>query len=91
MSALFDVLPFVCMALTFYLMRALKIVPDKKRLVVYRFGKIHEVKGPGKHLITPSSESAKLVDLDKEFPGWQSIPERELEQKIRDRFRELKF
>ncbi len=61
--------PFVTMFLLviaiilFFTFVRIKIIPEYERLVVFRLGRLHSVRGPGVTYIIAGIETAKIIDL----------------------------
>ncbi|MGQ0679319.1 MAG: SPFH domain-containing protein [Actinomycetota bacterium] len=62
MDSMFGVL-ILFLAVTFFLAKAIKIVPEFRRLVVFRLGRSIGLKGPGLVLLIPLIDKASSVDL----------------------------
>ncbi len=58
--------------------KARKIVKEGERLVVLRFGRFFDLRGPGLHLVLPFVDETRLVDLQSEVPEWRGLSETEL-------------
>ncbi len=67
-----------------YLAMSLRIVREHERYVIYRFGKLFKISGPGLLLLMPVVDKGIKVNLAETFPGWQCLSQNELEQKIRE-------
>ncbi|BCY17532.1 paraslipin [Leptolinea sp. HRD-7] len=67
---------FVIVAVLFFLASAIKVVPEYKRLVVFRLGRCIGEKGPGLVLLIPVIDRPVMVDLReqvREIPHQTSI------------------
>jgi regulator of protease activity HflC (stomatin/prohibitin superfamily) len=67
---------FVVLAVIFFLVNAIKVVPEYKRLVVFRLGRCIGDKGPGLVLLIPLVDRPVTVDLReqvREIPHQTSI------------------
>ena len=67
---------FVVVAVLFFLASAIKVVPEYKRLVVFRLGRCIGEKGPGLVLLIPVIDRPVMVDLReqvREIPHQTSI------------------
>jgi regulator of protease activity HflC (stomatin/prohibitin superfamily) len=59
-----------------------RIVPDDQRWVVFRLGRFHRLLQPGLRWVLPAADNVRHVDLNVAVPGWQSLPESELQSKL---------
>jgi regulator of protease activity HflC (stomatin/prohibitin superfamily) len=62
---------------------SIKIVREDQRMVVLRIGRFLRVAGPGLVWLIPVIDRGVKVNLTRDFPGWQAIPQYELEEKIK--------
>lgn len=62
--------------------KGIKIVDENHRLVIYRLGKLVGVRGPGLLLIVPFIDKGLRLNLDHAIPGWQGLPEQQLNDRI---------
>jgi len=60
----------------------IRIVPENQRLVIFRLGKLHGVRGPGLLLVVPLVDKGVIVDLNQAVPGWQALSEQQLNDRI---------
>jgi regulator of protease activity HflC (stomatin/prohibitin superfamily) len=68
----------VFLAVVFFLFKAIKVVPEYRRLVVFRLGRSIGIKGPGLVLLIPIIDKASWVDLRElylEIPHQAAITE----------------
>lgn len=68
----------VLLAIVFFLAKAIKVVPEYRRLVVFRLGRSIGIKGPGLVLLIPLVDKASPVDLRElylEIPHQAAITE----------------
>jgi len=68
----------VFLAVVFFLFKAIKVVPEFRRLVVFRLGRSIGIKGPGLVLLIPIIDKASWVDLRElylEIPHQAAITE----------------
>lgn len=68
----------VLLAVVFFLFKAIKVVPEYRRLVVFRLGRSIGIKGPGLVLLIPIIDKASWVDLRElylEIPHQAAITE----------------
>jgi hypothetical protein len=59
------------------------IVREGRRAGLFRMGRLHKILGPGLHFTLPLIDSAQMVDLSAQVPGWQGYLPRQLEAKVR--------
>jgi regulator of protease activity HflC (stomatin/prohibitin superfamily) len=77
MDSIFGV-AIVLLAVIFFLVKAIKVVPEYRRLVVFRLGRSIGIKGPGLVLLIPIIDKASWVDLRElylEIPHQAAITE----------------
>ncbi len=75
-QVLYCLLGVIILALIIFFATALKIVPEYKRLVVFRLGRCIGARGPGLVILIPFVDSATRVDLReqvREIPAQTSI------------------
>lgn len=75
-QVLYCLLGVIILALIIFFATALKIVPEYKRLVVFRLGRCIGARGPGLVILIPFIDSATRVDLReqvREIPAQTSI------------------
>ncbi len=58
-------------------------VKEYERLVIFRLGHLLSVCGPGLFITIPLVDRAIRVNLNTHIPGWQDLPESELEERVR--------
>jgi regulator of protease activity HflC (stomatin/prohibitin superfamily) len=68
--------------LLFFFLNCVHRVRNDERFAVFRLGRFARVKGPGWIFILPFFEKKFRINLNRHFPGWEKIPERELAEKI---------
>ncbi len=66
-----------------YLLGALRVLPESRRIAVFRGGALHRVAGPGLAFTVPFLERAVVVDLARRVPGWQSLSEAQVAERVR--------
>ena len=62
---------------------SIRIVREDQRIVVLRLGRFLKVAGPGLVWLIPVIDKGIKVNLTRDFPGWQALPQIELEEKIK--------
>jgi regulator of protease activity HflC (stomatin/prohibitin superfamily) len=62
---------------------SIRIVREDQRIVVLRLGRFLKVAGPGLVWLIPVIDRGTKVNLTRDFPGWQALPQTELEEKIK--------
>jgi regulator of protease activity HflC (stomatin/prohibitin superfamily) len=62
---------------------SLKILREDERLVIIRLGRFLKIAGPGIVMILPWIDRGIRVNLNRDLPGWQGLPEVELNEKIK--------
>lgn len=82
MSALIALLLLVAVALAIALLKSIKIVHGDQRLLVERLGRFHRICGPGRHLVLPFFETARLVRLNDTLPEWTGLAEEQIQSRI---------
>jgi regulator of protease activity HflC (stomatin/prohibitin superfamily) len=65
---------------------SLRIVRRDERLVVLRLGRFLRVEEPGLVWLIPVVQKGIKVKLNRDFPGWEVLPEMELQEKIKASF-----
>jgi regulator of protease activity HflC (stomatin/prohibitin superfamily) len=65
------------------LAKAIKIVREDQRLVIFRLGRFFTIADPGLVLVIPIVDKGLKVNLPENIPGWQGYSEDELAEKIR--------
>jgi regulator of protease activity HflC (stomatin/prohibitin superfamily) len=73
----FFVIVFVLVA------RAIRIIRENQRVVVFRLGRFVGVRGPGLIYVVPFVDKTEQYDLNKWVPDWQTLSREEVEEKIR--------
>ena len=64
-------------------MFGLYVAKENERIVVLRRGRFRMVGGPGLWIMIPLVDRVIKVNLNAYFPGWQDLPESELEEQVR--------
>ena len=72
---------FMAIALATIAAKSITITKEGERLVVFRLGKLLQVYPPGLTILIPFIDRGVKVRIDQ-IPGWQTLPESELEQKL---------
>jgi regulator of protease activity HflC (stomatin/prohibitin superfamily) len=67
----------------FALALSVRILRRDERLVVLRLGHFLKVGGPGLVWLIPIMDKGIKVKLSRDFPGWEALPEIELQEKIK--------
>lgn len=62
--------------------KAVKIVRQEQRLVVFRLGKFFDVRQPGLHILVPFIDQARLIDLQSEVPEWRTLSDTQLVDRV---------
>ena len=62
---------------------SIRIVREDQRIVILRIGRFLKVAGPGLVWLIPVIDKGIKVNLTRDFPGWQALPQIELEEKIK--------
>jgi regulator of protease activity HflC (stomatin/prohibitin superfamily) len=62
---------------------SIRIVREDQRIVVLRLGRFLKIAGPGLVWLIPVIDKGTKVNLTRDFPGWQALPQNELEEKIK--------
>jgi regulator of protease activity HflC (stomatin/prohibitin superfamily) len=65
------------------LAKAIKIVREDQRLVIFRLGRFFTIAGPGLVLVIPIVDKGLKVNLPGNIPGWRGYSKDELDEKIR--------
>jgi regulator of protease activity HflC (stomatin/prohibitin superfamily) len=65
---------------------SIKVVRDDQRIVILRFGKPLGVRGPGIVMILPFVDRITRVTLNESIPGWETLTEQQLEEKLMAHF-----
>lgn len=61
----------------------IKVLKEYERIVVLRSGAFFKVLGPGIVLLIPFVDKGVKVNLKEEIPSWQTLPSKELEEKVK--------
>jgi len=77
---LFAVL-FIAVFLLVIAAKSIATATEDEVLVVFRLGTVHRVYPPGRTLLIPFIDKAVKIRVDQ-IPGWQKLPESELERKL---------
>jgi regulator of protease activity HflC (stomatin/prohibitin superfamily) len=62
---------------------SIKVVREDYRYVIFRIGKFFRIVGPGLILILPFIDKVVKVNLSEAIPGWQTLSEEQLNEKIK--------
>jgi regulator of protease activity HflC (stomatin/prohibitin superfamily) len=65
LESIYCVLGSFVLVIMVSLSSAIRVVPENKRLMVYRLGRYIGVKGPGLVILIPVIDSAKMMDVDE--------------------------
>lgn len=74
---------FVLIILAVILKKTFVIAGEDERLVVFRLGKVLDVRDSGLNVILPFLDRAIKVDVE-EIAGWRKLSESDLHQKVVD-------
>ncbi|RKZ33541.1 hypothetical protein DRQ33_04065 [bacterium] len=55
---------------------------ENERVVVFRYGHIHKLAGPGLVILFPIIDKGLKINMDEHIPGWQGLSEDILLQQI---------
>ena len=69
--------------LTIILAKAIKVLREDQRLVIFRLGRFFTVAGPGLVLVISGVDKCVKVNLRENIPSWQGYSKSELDEKIR--------
>jgi regulator of protease activity HflC (stomatin/prohibitin superfamily) len=69
--------------LTIILAKAIKVVREDQRLVIFRLGRFFTIAGPGLVLVIPGVDKCVKVNLRENIPSWKGYSKSELDEKIR--------
>jgi regulator of protease activity HflC (stomatin/prohibitin superfamily) len=58
-------------------------VRKSERFVVFRFGCLSKVAGPGWIILIPVVDKKRRVNLNRYVPGWDKLSKAELDEKIK--------
>jgi len=61
----------------------IKVLKEYERLAVFRRGSLFKVLGPGMVLLIPFVDKGVKVNLQEEIPGWHTLSQTELEERIK--------
>lgn len=62
---------------------SLKVVNEYERMAVFRLGRFVNIQGPGLVLLVPGVDKGVKVNLKEKIPGWQTLFQRGLEERIK--------
>ncbi len=62
---------------------SVKVVPDSRRLAMYRMGRFLRVAGPGFVLLLPFVDRAEDIHLNDAVPSWRSLSPSEIDAHVR--------
>lgn len=65
-----------------FIAKAVKIVQEGHRLVVFRLGKLFGVREPGIHILMPFIDSSRRIDLQATVPNWRALSKEEIEDRV---------
>ncbi|MEW6349768.1 MAG: SPFH domain-containing protein [Thermodesulfobacteriota bacterium] len=65
------------------LVSSARVLREHERLAIIRLGRFHRVSGPGVVFLIPAVDRGVRVDLHAQLPGWQSMSDGELEERIK--------
>ena len=69
--------------LVLLLIVSIRIINEQERIVVFRLGRFERIKGPGLVIIIPFVDKGVTVNLSEKIPGWETLSNEELEEKIK--------
>ena len=64
---------------------SVRVVPEQKKLAVWRLGRFIGIRGPGIVMVLPFVDKAIGIDLDMEVPRWRFLAKEQLAQEIERR------
>jgi regulator of protease activity HflC (stomatin/prohibitin superfamily) len=62
---------------------SIKVVNEFERIAVFRLGRFVNIQGPGVVLLIPGVDRGVKVNLKEKIPGWQTLSQKELEERIK--------
>jgi regulator of protease activity HflC (stomatin/prohibitin superfamily) len=62
---------------------SIKVVNEYERIAVFRLGRFVNIQGPGLVLLIPGVDKGVKVNLKEKIPGWQTLSQKELEERIK--------
>jgi regulator of protease activity HflC (stomatin/prohibitin superfamily) len=62
---------------------SIKVVNEFERIAVFRLGRFVNIQGPGLVLLIPGVGKGIKVNLKEKIPGWQTLSQKELEERIK--------
>jgi regulator of protease activity HflC (stomatin/prohibitin superfamily) len=62
---------------------SVKVVNEFERISVFRLGRFVNIQGPGVVLLIPGVDRGVKVNLKEKIPGWQTLSQKELEERIK--------
>ena len=75
---------FICIVLFVVLLaKSVKILREDQRGVIFRFGGILRIAGPGIIFILPFVDKFQKIDLNEFLPEWRTLPGEVLEEKMK--------
>ena len=74
---------FMIVFMIIILIMSIKVVREDYRYVIFRIGKFFRIVGPGLILILPFVDKVVKVNLSEAIPGWQTLSEEQLNEKIK--------
>lgn len=81
MEAIYSLIPYA-VVLTILGLKGLCIVKQDQRAVVFKFGRIDSVAGPGVHFFLPGVFLVKKIVLSQKMPGAHGLSETELNKRL---------
>lgn len=73
----------VIAALALVALAGVRVVPENRRLAVFRLGALRSVAGPGLVLLVPFIDRGVSVFLDEQVPNWRALGKDELADRVR--------
>ena len=64
-------------------MRAVRVIPDNQRGVIFRLGRFEKVVGPGLVCPIPLIDMLKRVDLDHHVSGWRAMSPEQIAAQVK--------
>ena len=65
-----------------YALSAFRIVRTGHRMVLFRLGRLVDIRKPGLRWINPILDRQVDINLDVEIPGWRRLPEKRIVESI---------
>lgn len=73
----------VVLALTVGVAVCVRVVPENRRLAVFRLGRFRGAAGPGLVFVLPVIDHASPIDLDEVVPEWRALGNHEIAARVR--------